>query len=354
MQCPDPLSACFWRWRLVALLSLAGWALHLGGPSAYGASNAMLYDPVISAVARNNGLEPALVKAVIQCESGFNPWAQSPRGAQGLMQLMPTTQTMLGVSQPFDPQHNIAGGTRYLAMLKQMFRGNLSLALAAYNAGPQTVITAGYAIPAIAETQQYVRCVSAAYETYSRDGGLVAPGLAPPLAPRFAPLPVPRSPDTRQALVVRDLKMSSAVARLGERLTVQVEAINTSTRPSHGIVMLNYPEQLVSFMALHTTGQETMVQLPGAAGSPPGQAVPAATSYQLLWSHWPTWKPGERRTAVIALVPRLPQDITMHLSVVLDDTLARAVPQRWSSVVRIPFRSAIVAQQGVRYTTSPR
>ncbi|MBM3223155.1 MAG: lytic transglycosylase domain-containing protein, partial [Candidatus Tectomicrobia bacterium] len=71
-----------------------------------GATRETLYDQLIATTAYGQGLEPALVKAVIKCESGFNPHAQSPKGAQGLMQLMPGTQAMLGVSQPFDPQHN--------------------------------------------------------------------------------------------------------------------------------------------------------------------------------------------------------------------------------------------------------
>ena len=298
---------------------------------AWSASAAAFYDQHIIAASYAHGLEPAFVKAVIKCESGFNPRAQSHRGAQGLMQLMPGTQAMLGVSQPFDPQHNIQAGTRYLAMLKQTFAGNLHLALAAYNAGPQAVITAGYTVPAITETQQYVGCVWAAYEHYRRPG---APTIA--LGPRpSAPLSTlpPR-------LVVDPLRLSSQVAHIGQRLTVQVEAVNASKHRSHGVIMLNYPDHLVSFMALYTSGQETMVQLPTTASAPPGPVTPAIAAYQLLWSHWPAWAPGERRTAVITLVPRLRQDITMHVSVILDEASNAAPSQRWSSVLRMPFRTA--------------
>src|SRR5262249_1071583 len=189
--------------------------------------------------ASGNGLEPALVKAVIKCESRFDPGAQSPRGAQGLMQLMPSTQALLGVSRPFDPQHNVAAGTRYLAMLKQTFSGDLQLALAAYNAGPQAVVDAGYTLPAIPETQQYVRCVWTAYEQSRQPGATpLLPGLGP-LAP---------AADPRQTLVVSPLRLSSQVAQVGQRLTVQLEAINTSKRAGHGVVMVNYPGHLVSFM----------------------------------------------------------------------------------------------------------
>src|SRR3989454_3593087 len=142
-----------------------------------------LYDQLIVHAAYWHGLEPALVKAVIKCESRFNPGAQSPRGAQGLMQLMPSTQAMLGVSNPFDPQHNVAAGTRYLAMLKQTFSGDLQLALAAYNAGPQAVVGAGYTIPAIVETQRYVRCGLAADEQYRPPGATPPPPGVRLLAP---------------------------------------------------------------------------------------------------------------------------------------------------------------------------
>ena len=219
-----------------------------------------LYEQLITTTAQWHGLDPALVKAVIKCESGFDPWAQSPKGAQGLMQLMPSTQTMLGVSNPFNPQHNVEAGARYLAMLKQTFSGNVQLALAAYNAGPQAVVAAGYTVPAIAETQQYVRCVFAAYEQYRQPGA--APFLPDlrPLQPGTRTLAPSRrsltpSVEARQTLIVSPLRLSSQVAQVGQRLTVELEATNTSKRPGHGIVMLNYPEHLVSFMALHTTGQ---------------------------------------------------------------------------------------------------
>lgn len=325
---------------------LAGWVFFWGltAPAASPLGETS-YDHLITRASYEHGFEPALVKAVIKCESGFNPSAQSHRGAQGLMQLMPGTQAMLGVSKPFDPQHNVHAGTRYLAMLKQTFGGNLHLTLAAYNAGPQTVVNAGYAVPAIAETQQYVRCVWAAYERYRQPGALrLDLGWRPP----------PSTLASRPLLVVNPLRLSSQVAQLGQRLTVQIEAVNASKHHSHGLVMLNYPERLVSFMAMHTTGQETTVQLPPAQSSLPGPAAPAAAAYQLLWSHWPAWAPGERRTAVIALVPRLPQDITMHVSVVLDEASSATVSQRWSSVVRIPFRTAVVSNHDPARSSVPR
>jgi hypothetical protein len=326
------------------LSSLVGCMLCWLVSPALGVTGEAFYDQLITTTAYGNGIDPALVKAVIKCESGFNPRAQSPKGAQGLMQLMPSTQTMLGVSNPFDPQHNVVAGTRYLALLKQTFSGDLRLTLAAYNAGPQAVIAAGYTVPAISETQQYVRCVSAAYEHYRQPG---ATPLLPSLRP-FAP-----SMEARQTLVVSPIRLSSQVAQVGQRLTVEIEATNTSKRPGHGIVMLNYPEHLVSLIAWHTTGQETIVQIPASHTGPPGSAAPATPAYQLLWSHWPAWAPGERRTALISLVPRLPQDITLNVSVVLDDSATPAASQRWSSVVRIPFQAAALVDRNiVRYTPS--
>ena len=323
---------------------------------AHGATGEALYEHLITTAAHWHGLDPALVKAVVKCESGFDPRAQSPKGAQGLMQLMPSTQTMLGVSNPFNPQHNVEAGARYLAMLKQTFSGNVQLALAAYNAGPQAVVAAGYSVPAITETQQYVRCVFAAYERYRQPGAApFLPGLRPlqPGTRTLAQNPRSLTPsvDASQTLVVSPLRLSSQVAQVGQRLTVELEAINTSKRAGHGIVMLNYPEHLVSFMALHTAGQATTVQVPAAPTGPPALTAPPTTAYQLLWTHWPVWTPGERRTALISLVPRLPQDMTLHVSVVLDDAAVPAASQRWSSVVRIPFRTAaLVDRDGVRYT----
>ena len=155
---------------LPSLVAGLFWWLVSSPVLVHGTTGEALYEQLITTTAQWHGLDPALVKAVIKCESGFDPSAQSPKGAQGLMQLMPSTQTMLGVSNPFNPQHNVEAGARYLAMLKQTFSGDVQLALAAYNAGPQAVVAAGYTVPAIAETQQYVRCVFAAYERTASPG----------------------------------------------------------------------------------------------------------------------------------------------------------------------------------------
>lgn len=120
------------------------------------------YQGIIADKADKYKLDASLIKAVITAESNFNPRAVSRKGAKGLMQLMPSTARELGVQNPFNPEQNIEGGTKYLKYLLGKFDGNLKLALAAYNAGPNRVQKAG-AVPAIKETRGYVKKVMALY-----------------------------------------------------------------------------------------------------------------------------------------------------------------------------------------------
>lgn len=124
-------------------------------------------DALIQSAARIHGVEEALLRAVIDVESRFNPAARSPKGAMGLMQLMPGTARRYGVTDAHDPAQNIEGGTRYLKDLIAMFQGNMRLALAAYNAGEGAVIRYGHRIPPFAETQAYVPAVLARYQSYA-------------------------------------------------------------------------------------------------------------------------------------------------------------------------------------------
>jgi hypothetical protein len=117
------------------------------------------YDDLIVEHAKAQNLRADLVRAVVQVESGYNAGAISPKGAMGLMQLMPTTARQLGVRAPFDPAENIRGGTTYLRQLLERFDGNEELALAAYNAGPMAVDRYGNQVPPYRETRNYVRKV---------------------------------------------------------------------------------------------------------------------------------------------------------------------------------------------------
>lgn len=117
---------------------------------------------LIEKYAKMNNLDPDLIRALIKVESNFNPMAISRAGAKGLMQLMPETANKLGVDNIFDPEENIAGGTRYLRQMLDQFGNDLPMALAAYNAGPNRVEKSG-GIPKISETQNYIKKVLSLY-----------------------------------------------------------------------------------------------------------------------------------------------------------------------------------------------
>jgi soluble lytic murein transglycosylase-like protein len=125
------------------------------------------WDGAIARAARAHRVPPALIKAVVHVESAFNPDAVSRRGAQGLMQLMPATTRKLGVDDPFNPWQNIEGGTKHLSQLVRRYRGDLQLALAAYNAGDRAVERFG-GVPPYPETRGYVMRVLALYKQYGR------------------------------------------------------------------------------------------------------------------------------------------------------------------------------------------
>ncbi len=145
------------------------------------------YAPVIGRVAMRYGVHPDLIDSVIRIESAFNPRAVSRKGARGLMQLMPRTASLLGIRDVFDPLQNIEGGVRHLRGMLQRYRGNLPLALAAYNAGERPV-DQYRGVPPFAETQLYVRQVLWLYQDRVPGRPARYGGPAPASIPMFLPV----------------------------------------------------------------------------------------------------------------------------------------------------------------------
>jgi hypothetical protein len=131
--------------------------------------------PIVNEAASTYRLPPSLILSVIRMESNFSPGAVSPKGAMGLMQLMPGTAADLGVQDPFCPRQNILGGSRYLRQMLNCFDGSVPLAVAAYNAGPHRVASAGNQIPEIKETKKFVSSVLGLYTLLEK----MSPGPRP-------------------------------------------------------------------------------------------------------------------------------------------------------------------------------
>ncbi len=135
------------------------------------------FDDIIREAAARYGVDPALVRAIVQTESKFDPRARSGAGAQGLMQLMPVLSRELGVKNPFDPRENVFAGVKYLSRLLERHDGNVDLALASYNAGPRNV--ARYrGIPPFKETRGYVQKILELLGAPDQGGGGSASGAA--------------------------------------------------------------------------------------------------------------------------------------------------------------------------------
>ena len=159
--------------------ALPGWVEQLTGARAVAPLRPLTrLREWIRTVAERYGVDQRLIEAVIAVESGGNPRAVSPKGATGLMQLMPQTAAELGVRNPFDPQENLDGGVRHLRDLLVRFAGDVVLALAAYNAGEEAVRTYG-GVPPYRETQDYVRKIR----------GLYTDGVQLRVAPILRPAP---------------------------------------------------------------------------------------------------------------------------------------------------------------------
>ncbi|MDR1870990.1 MAG: transglycosylase SLT domain-containing protein [Deltaproteobacteria bacterium] len=158
------------------------------GSAPYRRLNLDNLKPLILKAAAKHRVNPVLITAIIKAESAFDPKAVSWAGARGLMQLMPKTAKLVGCADSFDPEQNIMGGTRYIRLMLDRFNNNISLAVAAYNSGPERVAK-NMAIPDISETRNYVRVVLKNLELFEE---LFEPEeilLAQPVAPKAAPAP---------------------------------------------------------------------------------------------------------------------------------------------------------------------
>ena len=131
------------------------------------------YDKYIEEASTRHGVAFSLLKAIMKVESDFDPRAVSKKGAKGLMQIMPQNFELLRIRNPFNPRENILGGAQYLTQLLNQFNGSTELALAAYNAGPDTVSNAR-GIPHIKETENFVKQVMKYYRGLERDGQFIA------------------------------------------------------------------------------------------------------------------------------------------------------------------------------------
>jgi soluble lytic murein transglycosylase-like protein len=140
------------------------------GKPLYRIADKIIYDRMVNKVARTYGVESALLHAVISVESRYSPKAVSKAGALGLMQLMPKTAKRYGVTDPLDPLQNIRGGARYLRYLLKKYNNDTNLALAAYNAGEESVAKYGNQIPPYPETTNYVPRVMGYYQKYLIEG----------------------------------------------------------------------------------------------------------------------------------------------------------------------------------------
>jgi soluble lytic murein transglycosylase-like protein len=169
-----PVSADVYRyvdkngvWHFTNIKNDSRYKIYIRTPKETPSEYIEKYEDVIKQASRRFGIEPSLIKAVIKAESDFDHRAVSHKGAQGLMQLMPRTADQMDVDNPFNPEENIFGGTQYLSVLLKRFNNNKRLALAAYNAGPETVESCK-GIPPYKETRIFVKRVLDYYRLYNQ------------------------------------------------------------------------------------------------------------------------------------------------------------------------------------------
>jgi soluble lytic murein transglycosylase-like protein len=163
-------------------------------PGRHISSGNAIIDALANEAAGRYHLDPCLILSVMNAESGYNRMAVSPKGASGLMQLMPATATRLGVRNIFDPRENVLAGASYLRWLLDRFGGDVRLALAGYNAGEGAVELYGYKIPPFLETQNYVQVI---YARYSRIHGAAAPS---PLPTSTSPLQAAQNAPAKESI----------------------------------------------------------------------------------------------------------------------------------------------------------
>ncbi len=212
-------------------------------PQPYALAQTRFYQPVgrcqklagpylenlIQKYANRYGVDPALVRAVMRHESGFNPHAVSPKGAQGLMQLMPGTASLMGVNNPFDPEQNIAGGVGYLRFCLDRFGQSVPLAVAAYNAGPERVAKSR-GVPSIPETQNFVKNVMG---TYTGRPGSSLPQAKLPDQPPAQP---------RAKMTTRPSSQDKILPTPHKTVSPEDYAEKVGYRPRAKVIIVRYPK----------------------------------------------------------------------------------------------------------------
>ena len=156
-------------WHFTNIRSDRRYRLYIKTGSLKGRQYIQNYDTIIQRAAQQFGVESHLIKSIIMTESSFDPNAISESGAQGLMQLMPPTANDMEVHNPFDPEENIFGGTKYLSLLLKKFNQDKKLAIAAYNVGP-SVVAQSNSVPLMPQTRRFVKKVMKYYNKFKNQG----------------------------------------------------------------------------------------------------------------------------------------------------------------------------------------